>query len=189
MVMVLTTTSTWLFCSAAIRSADDRMRYSTWDGLPKMSRAISPAMSTSKPVISPVIGSRKENRLLPMSRPTISLPRLRIVETAASASALLVNGRRLAVRLQSPSSAGARAGSGGISSMPAGVGGARVTPGVGITAPPCAQPLSTTVAASEQRWRELLHRSIGRFRASAASSVLAQPRPQPQRHRHARRRR
>src|SRR3954462_15641919 len=41
MVMVFTTTSTWLFCSAAIRSADDRMRYSTCDGLPKMSRAIS----------------------------------------------------------------------------------------------------------------------------------------------------
>ena len=89
MVMVLTTTSTWLFCSAAMRSADDRMRYSTCDGLPKMSRAISPAMSTSKPVISPVIGSRKLNRLLPMSRPTISLPRLRMLATAASASALL----------------------------------------------------------------------------------------------------
>src|SRR5690242_21652892 len=37
MVIVLTTTSTWLFCSAEMRSADDRMRYSTCDGVPKMS--------------------------------------------------------------------------------------------------------------------------------------------------------
>ena len=29
------------------RSADDRIRYSTCDGVPKMSRATSPAMSTS----------------------------------------------------------------------------------------------------------------------------------------------
>ena len=71
-----------------------------------------------------------------------------MVATAASASALLLNGRRLAVRSQSPSSVGARAGAGGSSSMPAGVGGARVTPGVGITAAPCAQPLSTTAAVS-----------------------------------------
>ncbi len=69
MVIVLTTTSTSPFCSAVIRSADDRIRYSTCDGLPKMSRATSPAMSTSKPTISPVIGSRKLNRLLPMSKP------------------------------------------------------------------------------------------------------------------------
>src|SRR3954452_18286934 len=57
MLIVLTTMSTWLFCSAVTRSADDRMRYSTCDGVPKMSRATSPAMSTSKPVISPVSGS------------------------------------------------------------------------------------------------------------------------------------
>ena len=98
MLMVLTTMSTWLFCSAVIRSADDRMRYSTCDGVPKMSRATSPAMSTSKPVISPVIGSRKLSRLLPMSRPTMSLPRLRMLATAASASAFVGNGRRLAVQ-------------------------------------------------------------------------------------------
>ena len=83
-------------------------------GVPKMSRATSPAMSTSKPVISPVIGSRNENRLLPMSRPTISRPRSRILATAASASALLGNGRRLAVRSQlSSSGLGGCGGSGG----------------------------------------------------------------------------
>ena len=132
--MVLTTMSTVLFCSAVIRSAEDRMRYSTADGVPKMSRATSPAISTSKPVISPVIGSRKENRLLPMSRPTSSRPRSRIAATAASASALLGNGRRLAVRSQlfSPGFGGC-GGSGGSSSIPAGVGGASVgTGGVGV---------------------------------------------------------
>ena len=52
MVMVLTTTSTWEVCNAVMRSAADKIRYSTCDGLPKMSRATSPAMSTSNPVMS-----------------------------------------------------------------------------------------------------------------------------------------
>src|SRR6478736_6777635 len=63
MLMVLTTMSTWLFCSAVTRSADDRMRYSTGDGGPKMSRATSPATASPNPVSSRVMGSGKLNRL------------------------------------------------------------------------------------------------------------------------------
>ncbi len=138
MLMVFTTMSTWLFSSAASRSAEDRMRYSTWDGVPKMSRATSPAISTSNPVISPVIGSRKENRLLPMSSPTINRPRLRMFSTALSASAGLENGRRLAVRSQSSLSGNfGGTASGGDSSIPAGVGGASVTSGIGSTVEAC----------------------------------------------------
>lgn len=60
----------------------------------------------------------------------MSLPRLRMLVTASSASAFEVNGRRLAVQL-SPSSSGSggSAGSGAASVMPAGVGGANVTLG------------------------------------------------------------
>ena len=152
MVMVLTTTSTSLFSSAETRSAEDRIRYSTWAGVPKMSRAISPAMSTSKPVISPVIGSRKLNRLLPMSRPTISRPRFRMLATASSASSSVSNGRRLAVRSQSSSAGvGGWAGSGGSSSMPAGVGGASVTPGSGTTGAASEHAVRTVSTAAAAR--------------------------------------
>jgi hypothetical protein len=124
MVIVLTTISTVLFCRAAIRSAEDRMRYSTADGLPKMSRATSPAISTSNPVICPLIGSRKENRLLPTSKPTSRRLRSRIAATAASACARVGKGRRLAVRSQLFwSGSGGSAGPGGSCCMPAGRGG------------------------------------------------------------------
>ena len=150
-VMVLTTISTELFCKAVIRSADERIRYSTADGVPKMSRATSPAMSTSKPVISPVIGSRNENRLLPMSRPTSRRPRCLIEATAASAAALLENGRRLAVRSQSFSAgSGGRGASGLSSSIPAGVGGARVGAGGAGGSPPWAHPASRPNASATQ---------------------------------------
>ena len=100
-VMVLTTMSTVLFCSALIRSADDRMRYSTCDGVPKMSRATSPAMSTSKPVISPVIGSRKREQVAADvqadDEPAAVADRRRRPRRPRP---WLVNGRRLAVRSQ-----------------------------------------------------------------------------------------
>ena len=117
-----------------------------------MSRAISPAMSTSKPVISPVIGSRKLNRLLPISSPTISRPRARISATAASASALLGNGRRLAVALQSwLESSGGSGGSAGIWSMPTGVGGGRVGTVAVVSDSVCPQPASMIAVASTPR--------------------------------------
>ena len=64
-----------------------------------MSRETSPAISTSNPVMSPVIGSRKDSKLL-RCQPTISRPLARMVATAASDATLLVNGRRLAVGSQ-----------------------------------------------------------------------------------------
>ena len=177
MVMVLTTTSTSDFCSAVTRSSADRIRYSTWDGAPKMSRAISPAMSTSKPVISPVIGSRKLNRLLPMSSPTISLPRARMSATAASASALLRNGRRLAVGLQSwLASSGGSGGSGGIWSMPTGVGGGSVGTAATVS--------DFGVAATRQHDRRGEHASAAHAPPDAgSSSILLQPGPQAERDR------
>ncbi len=183
--MVLTTMSTVLFCSAVIRSADDRIRYSTCDGVPKMSRATSPAMSTSKPVISPVIGSRNENRLLPMSRPTISRPRSRIVgdggvgvglvgerPQAGGAVAVVVARVRRAGRL------GRQLGH----------------PGRGRAAPasaPAAPSVYCGAAAAGQHGRRDDRDAGKRAQRSSAlcssrersSPVLAQSRPQAQRHR------
>ena len=181
--MVLTTMSTVLSSRAVIRSAEDRMRYSTAVGVPKMSRATSPAMSTSNPLITPVIGSRKENRLLPMSRPTISRPRLRIAATAASASALVGKGRRLAVRSQlSGSSSGGRASSTGSSSIPAGVGGASVGVGweAGSTGCPQAPRAATASTAIVRRRRvgSVLCKTITDTRSFAAT-VPARRRPRP----------
>ena len=180
--MVLTTMSTWLFCSAVMRSADDRMRYSTCDGVPKMSRATSPAMSTSKPVISPVIGSRKLNRLLPMSRPTMSRPRSRIVGDGVVGLGL--GGERPQARGQ----------------VAVVVGVVRRQRQLGRAAPPC-PPASaaasvrvgvggTGVGAPAARQhghhgdRDAEHSLIGCSSSRKRSSaVLTQPRPQPQRHR------
>lgn len=146
--MVLTTTSTWEVCNAVMRSAADKIRYSTCDGLPKMSRATSPAMSTSNPVMSPVIGSRKLNRLLPMSSPTINRPRSWILATAASASALVRNGRKLAVGLQSwLAASGGSGGSGGITSIPTGVGYGSVGVVSTFSDSEWPQPASRTAAA------------------------------------------
>jgi len=61
--MVLTTTSTSDFCNAVTRSRSTGSGTRLCDGAPKMSRAISPAMSTSKPVISPVIGVAKAEQV------------------------------------------------------------------------------------------------------------------------------
>ena len=161
--MVLTTMSTWLFCSAAMRSADDRMRYSTCDGVPKMSRATSPAMSTSKPVISPVIGSRKLNRLLPMSRPTMSLPRLRMLATAASASALVGNGRRLAGAVVLGGGDGLHGFRGQPPPCPPASAAPASRPARGSAVRPALQPASTASAAS----------TTARERSSAASVLRA----------------
>lgn len=58
-----------------------------------------------------------------MSSPTISLPRARMSATAASASALVAKGRRLAVGSQSwLELSGGSGGCGGMISMPTGVG-------------------------------------------------------------------
>ena len=171
-----------------MRSAEERMRYSTADGLPNMSRATSPAISMSNPAISPVTGSRKENRLLPMSSPTSSRPRWRMDATAASAWALLGNGRRLAVRSQvfSPVSGG-RGGSGLRSSIPAGVGGARVGAGGSAGSPGCAHPPRTVPAATANAARVLTHTRIfltGTHSTSATSPTPPPVRPPPTASRH-----
>lgn len=58
MLIVLTTRSTVSFSSAVVRPAEEMMRYSTRLGSPSMPPAISRAIATSNPFISPVAVSR-----------------------------------------------------------------------------------------------------------------------------------
>ena len=68
----------------ALRRSVSR-RKSTLSGSPSRSRAISRAMSTLKPCSSPDTGSRKLNRLVLWSTPTINRPRRRIASTVGAA--------------------------------------------------------------------------------------------------------
>lgn len=134
-------------------------------------------MSTSKPVISPVIGSRKLNRLLPMSSPTISLPRARMSATAASASALVAKGRRLAVGSQSwLELSGGSGGCGGMISMPTGVGSGSV--GVASTPSVSEWPQLASTIAKASGASGLPPAPGG---PGASSPILFQPGPQAER--------